>query len=216
MGKVHKVSTNKSKRGRPAAKEVERHHAKLLDAATEVFLQAGFAGAKMTLIAKKAGASMETLYSRYPTKSQLFEALIERKSSGLFDSVGPFSPDRDIREALLRFAVELLAMMMKPDNRELHRLVIAESIAFPELGLTFWRAGPGRGFAAIRNYLEQQRSSGNIMVDDVDRAAEVFLSLLVGGITLRTNLGLRSLAHSRKQQLNWAKYSVDLFLSTLR
>lgn len=216
MGKVQLTGLRKSRRGRPAAQEIASRQAKILDAATEVFLGAGFVGARMDFIAKRAGASMETLYSRYPTKSQLFEALIARKASGLFDAVGPLSPDRELREALLRFAVELLAMMMKPDTQELHRLVIAESIAFPELGLSFWKAGPGRGRAVIRKYLEKQRSSGTIAVEDVDRAAEVFLGLLVGGITLRTTLGLRSPAYSRKEQKIWAEYVVDLFLRMIR
>ena len=82
----------------------------------------------MTLIAKKAEASMETLYARYPTKAELFANVIDRKSSTPSDAIGPFSPERDVREELLRLAVELLAMMTKPDVRDLHRLVIAESL----------------------------------------------------------------------------------------
>jgi hypothetical protein len=64
-------------------------------------------------------------------------------------------------------------MMTKPDVSDLHRLV--KSVAFPELGATFWKAGPGRTFTTIRTFLKRQESLGAIQIEDVDRGAEVFL-----------------------------------------
>ena len=204
-----------SKFGRPPAHEVASREAKLLDTATEAFLEAGFTGTKMSVIAKKAGASMETLYALYPTKSELFAALIERKASGLFKAVGILSPDRQPREALTTYAVELVAMMTNPDTQALHRLVIAGSLDSPELGAMFWEAGPGRGFKIIRTYLNDQKSLGVIPVKDVDRATGLLMGMLVGGIVLRSTLGLRGMPQSQEEQRNWAEYVVDLFLRGL-
>ena len=52
----------------------------------------------MTVIASKAGCSLETLYTAYPNKEAMFGALITRKALGTFDAMGPLSPDRDLRE----------------------------------------------------------------------------------------------------------------------
>jgi AcrR family transcriptional regulator len=49
--------------------------ARLLNAATQVFLQHGFNGASMELVRQQAGASNGSLYHHFPTKAQLADAL---------------------------------------------------------------------------------------------------------------------------------------------
>src|ERR1700761_5951052 len=78
----------KSARGRPPAEEVAARAERLLDVATEVFLEKGFKGASVSEIARRAGASKQTLYARYPSKAALFAALVERKASLLFERIG--------------------------------------------------------------------------------------------------------------------------------
>src|SRR6266498_2309042 len=48
---------------------------RVLDAATQVFLKHGFAGASMDLVRQEAGVSNGSLYHHYPTKAQLADAL---------------------------------------------------------------------------------------------------------------------------------------------
>lgn len=205
-----------SRRGRPPASEVESRNAELLNAATEVFLEEGFSGAKMNVIAKRAGASMETLYARYPTKNELFAALIERKSSGLLDVIGPMHGDRSPREALTSYAEELVGMMTMPDTQKLHRLVIAGSIGNPELGARFWEAGPGRGFKVLAAYLGQQNARGTLVVRDVPRATGMFMGMMVGGIALRATLGMPTFVQTTEDRKAWAEYVVECFLKTLQ
>ena len=47
----------------------------MLDAATQVFLKHGFAGASMDQVRQEAGVSNGSLYHHYPTKAQLADAL---------------------------------------------------------------------------------------------------------------------------------------------
>lgn len=212
MAKVKRAAKVPTRRGRPAANEVESRNARLLDAATEVFLEAGFPGAKMNEIARRAGASMETLYSRYPNKAELFAALIERKSSRLLHAVGSLSPEREPEEALSTYGLELVGMMSKPDTQSLHRLVIAGAIESPELGALFWKAGPGRGFKILRGYLSAQVERGTMVMADVDRATGLLMAMLVGGLALRSTLGLRTFLASRDDQREWVRYVVNGFL----
>lgn len=209
------IAKKTPRQGRPPAHEIASRNEKLLDIATEVFLEAGYTGAKMTLIAKRAGASMETLYLRYPTKAQLFAALIERKSSGMLELIGPMSPDRNPQEALVKYAIELIGMMSKPDTQQLHRLVIAGSIESPELGKTFWEAGPGRGFKILRTYLYEQQVRGSLVVRDPDQAAGLFMGMTVGGIALRSTLGMPNVIRTTQQQRVWASHVVKVFLQSL-
>ncbi len=205
-------------RGRPAAAEQESRNTRLLDAATATFLEEGFAGARMDEIARRAGASKHTLYARYPTKSKLFAALMERKSAQVFGAIGPLRPEQPVQAVLERFGTELLAMLHTREARGLHRLVIAECLEFPELGRTFWRLGPGRGYRMLAEYLREQQARGELICEDVDRAVEVWFGLLVGSISLRQNLRLPSFLHSRSEQEAWVRFVVksftDLFLKT--
>lgn len=215
MLKVKNKSKDLSRRGRPPADQIERRNEALLDAATEVFFESGFAGAKMNEIAKKAGASMETLYARYATKADLFAALIERKASHLASAIGPLSPDLEPREALTHYALQVIGMMSKADTRQLHRIVIAESIEAPELGAMFWESGPGRGFKMVGAYLDEQNRRGALNIPSAHRSAGLLTAMLVGGLVLRSTLGLKTMIESQQEQRDWATYVVDNFLRSL-
>ena len=169
----------------------------------------------MDTIARRAGASKHTLYARYPTKSALFEALMERKSAEIFAAIGPLSHDQPVRQVLEHFGTQLLAMIQTPEARGMHRLVIAEGRDFPELASTFWRLGPGRGYQMLRDYLEVQQQHGIIHCEDTDRAVEVWFGLLVGATSMRQNLGLASFTRTAVERRAWVRCVVDLFLTML-
>lgn len=207
----------KSARGRPPAHEIASRASDLLDVATEVFLEQGFKGASMSEIARRAGASKQTLYSRYPSKSALFAALVERKSEGIFEAIGPLDQSRSPRETLIRFGSEFLGMILAEDARCLHRVVIAECVEFPELGEAFWAIGPGRTRAILADYLRSQHALGTIRCEDPERAVNALLGMLFGEASLRANLGLRSaVASSKADRLVWVTYAVDLFLRAMQ
>ena len=206
----------KSTRGRPPADEVAVRANQLLDVATDVFLEQGFKGASMSEIAQRAGASKATLYARYPSKSALFAALMERKSALIFEAAGPLDHRLSVHETLVRFGSEFLGMVLAEDARCLHRLVIAECLEFPELGEMFWEMGPGRVRALLAEYLRAQNARGVLRCDDPDRAVNALLGLLFGEASLRVNLGLTTaIATSSAQRVAWVTFAVDLFLATM-
>jgi AcrR family transcriptional regulator len=61
------------------SEQVERNRVALLDAAREVFLEAGYVGATVDAIAERAGFSTGVVYSQFGGKPDLFLALIERR-----------------------------------------------------------------------------------------------------------------------------------------
>jgi AcrR family transcriptional regulator len=210
------VRKRKSARGRPPADEAATRAARLLDVATEVFLEHGFKGASMSEIARRAGASKQTLYARYPSKAALFAALVERKSSLLFEAIGALGQDIALRDALLRFGYTLLTMILSEESRGLHRVVIAECIEFPELSEAFWDLGPGRMRAMLVNYFRAQQSLGVLRPGNPEHAVEAFLGMLISTASLRTNLGLTTpLMTSATQRKTWVAFIVDIFLSAM-
>ncbi len=206
----------KSLRGRPPAREVATRAERLLDVATEVFLEQGFKGASMSEIARRAGASKQTLYARYPSKAALFAALVERKASHLFEAIGPLGEGRTLRETLVHCGSELLELIVTDDARGVHRVVIAECMEFPELGEIFWERGPGRTRAMLANYLRAQQKLGNIECGDPEQAVEVLLGLIVSATSLRAWLGLEAKsAKTQAQRKAWVSFAVDIFLAAM-
>lgn len=63
---------------RPAAKDAERSHARLLDAAAREFSRVGLGGARVERIAALAGVNVRMLYYYFSSKDKLFLAVLER------------------------------------------------------------------------------------------------------------------------------------------
>src|SRR5262249_36618918 len=64
--------------GRLSAAQAEELPDRLMDAAFDIFVDRGFADATMDAIARRAGASTKTLYSRYANKFEILEAVVAR------------------------------------------------------------------------------------------------------------------------------------------
>ncbi len=200
-------------RGRPPAHEVEQREERLLDAATETFLATGFRRASMNDIAQRAGASKQTLYARYPSKSALFAAVMERKSSQIFRAIGPLGPDAPMRDTLLHFGCALLNVISSPEATGLHRVILAECLDNPELGAMFWDIGPGRVREHLTAYFDSLRQSGQLDCADAALTAEMLLGLLISPMHLRMALGLAipQLATASRREA-WVARAVDVFL----
>ena len=55
--------------------------AQVLEGARKVFMDRGYEGASVDEIARAAGTSKATLYSYFPDKRQLFEAVMQTQSA---------------------------------------------------------------------------------------------------------------------------------------
>ena len=62
----------------------------MLDVALREFLQLGYGSTSMTRIVQAAGVSKTTLYSRYPSKEDLFRAII-------YEQIDRLSPSTSLR-----------------------------------------------------------------------------------------------------------------------
>lgn len=71
------------------AEKRERYRQLILEAAEPIFAYSGFDGAKMQDIAAAAGISLNTLYSVFKGKLELFAALQEEQGHALLDAARP-------------------------------------------------------------------------------------------------------------------------------
>ncbi|MDB5513088.1 MAG: TetR family transcriptional regulator [Enterovirga sp.] len=158
----------------------------ILDGARRVFLAEGFDGASMGEIARAAGVSKGTLYVYFDSKEALFEALTLEERAGLAEALFRLDEaDPDVRSALRQLGISFLEAMLAPDHVSVVRMVIGASEKFPRFGQAFYEAGPRRGAARLKSYLDRQVEAGRLVIADTAVAAEQFLSLCAASMLRR-------------------------------
>ena len=162
----------------------------LMRGARKVFMERGYEGASVDEIAKAAGASKATLYSYFPDKRQLFEAVVQAGCHRQGDMVlGRIDADEPIEVALRRISREFACFVLSPGALEMFRTCIAESGRFPELGRAFYASGPGRVRAQLIAFLDSAVQRGELVIEDTALAADQFAALCKARIFLWSLLG---------------------------
>lgn len=151
--------------------------AKILDAATELFLKVGYEQASIDAILLQSGGSKSTLYAYFPTKEDLFRSVIDNivDNSELGTTL---DMSANARMVLTEFAVSRQRVVLAPWHRAVSRLVIAERERFPDLAQIYWERGPKRSGRQLATYLEALRNREVLAIDNPEEAAELFVGML--------------------------------------
>lgn len=188
---------------------------RILDAAADVFLEEGFARAKMDAIAARAGITKQTVYARFPSKNALFGALASRFSELVFrpHRVEEFARQSP-RAFLIQFAFEVTTVLRDAKSQRLFAVLAAEARAFPDLASATWVDGPGRLRTLLRSFFDEQIALKRMAIPDPDFAVEQFLGLLVGPIIGRLLFERPSFFQSEQCTATYLEAAVDLFLAS--
>lgn len=155
----------------------------LLDVALEEFLGKGLEGASLGAIARRAGASKTTFYSRFPTKERLFLAVLQRHMDQVFGKISvTLPPDPPLQTTLREYGNSLANHLSSPQHIGLFRLIVMEAARFPELSRRYLELGSQRSHAVLANYFAVQIQRGRLAKVDPDLLAENFLNLLTGSL----------------------------------
>ena len=151
--------------------------AKILDAATDLFLRVGYEQTSIDAILLQSGGSKSTLYAYFPTKEDLFrsviDAVVDNKDLGAALDVR-----LNARVVLTEFAVARQRVVLSPRHRAVLGLVVAERDRFPDLAQIYFERGPQRSGRQLVTYLEALRNREILAIDDAEEAAEFFIGML--------------------------------------
>ena len=170
--------------GRRAASKADRRRA-IIEVAERSFLERGFADTSMSTIAAELGGSKTTLWSYFPSKDDLFVAVIDtkiQKFQGALDEA--LIPAGGTAAALSRFGHVFLRQILSSSSIALHRLIVAEAARFPSMGEAFATRGPDRVRARLCRYMAEEMAAGRLRDDDPLVAARQFIALLQAGCYL--------------------------------
>lgn len=198
--------------GRPSLAEAERLTEHIVEVATRFFLGQGFDATSIDQIAAEAKISKRTLYTRFPTKADLFEAVIVTAYEAGIRSIE--TGERKVgttQDRLYALSLSLWAELSTAQSIALDRLVIAEAVRFPHMARVMNNAGAHRVAQIVEHILLDGIASGQLRHLDARFAAEQFFNAVLLGARHRVLLGLEppELTYIRKRQL---QKSVELFL----
>lgn len=150
---------------------------KIKEAAHEVFVQKGMAGARMQEIADKAGINKALLHYYYRSKEKLFNAVFETIMSKflpkLFEVI---NGDLPLEVKVYKVAEKYTILLSK--HRELPLFILNELQRHPET-LTSKVAKGRKVFAGLEKQLQDEYKKGNIREISVEMFIMNMISLLV-------------------------------------
>jgi TetR/AcrR family transcriptional repressor of mexJK operon len=198
------------KAGRPRSDAKRRA---ILEGATAAFMEHGFGGTSMDIVAALAGVSKMTVYRYFKSKEALFSGVIIDTCDRIVDDdLAALMVNRPVAEALSAFGRRMLTIIFSPEAIALHRIVIAECRRFPQLGTLFYESGPQGSIAVLADYLSRHADDPSLRIDDPWRAAEEFLELLRGYTHLRLLLGIEP-QHSARELADRVERAVNHLLA---
>jgi AcrR family transcriptional regulator len=201
-----------------SAPETARSDAKrraIIAVAREVFLTGGYAATSMSEIAAKLGGSKGTLYNYFRSKEELFVAFMNESCEDLLDFMDHLpetaEADHSVRDDLIELGVAFLASLTRDNFVAIHRLVVAETGRFPELGRLFYENGPARGVQRFTEYFERVIAAGRLPPNDPREVGQRLKDLVLSDVYTRRLWGVLEPLSPAELRTHVTR-SVDIFL----
>ena len=129
----------------------------ILEAAVELFKEKGYERASMNELARRLGGSKATLYGYFPSKEELFVAVVRAVATvHLADAIAALSEDgaahMSLEDLLVRFGERMMVVLTNDASAlAVYRMVVAEA-GHSVVGQLFDESGPaqlGEALAAL-------------------------------------------------------------------
>jgi len=144
----------------------------IVQAALSLFLEQGYAATSMDAVASLAGVTKQTVYRYYPSKEELFTAVMEKIRA---DEPSPYAfGDADLDTELKNFGRDLLAFHLTPAALGMYKMMVSEG-GQESLLKPFMKAGPNRVMKPLMEFLQKHLPE----LKDVAFYAQMFASMVL-------------------------------------
>jgi AcrR family transcriptional regulator len=149
----------------------------ILNASIETFLASGYQAARMDAIGDLAGVSYATLYKHFPSKDELFLAVVDHLLLRLFAEWRERPVPKEIESGLHAIARNFIGVVTDPQLIATMRMVIGSVQDFPKVGK---RLHDERKWFADQTdlWLRARVAEGALTIDNVSRARGELIGML--------------------------------------
>jgi AcrR family transcriptional regulator len=177
----------------PAKRErrKEARPGELLDAALDLFVEKGFAATRSEEVAARAGVSKGTLFLYFPTKEELFKAVVRENISGRFAEWNDeFQKFEGTTADMVRYCLKVWWERLGATRASgITKLIISEARNFPELAAFYHEEVIKPGQELIRRMLQRGIDRGEFRVADLDYALFSITAPMIFLVMMKHSLG---------------------------
>jgi TetR/AcrR family transcriptional regulator len=163
------------------ARRKDARPGELLDAALALFVEKGFAATRVEEVAARAGVSKGTLFLYFPSKEELFKAVVRENIAGRFtewnEELNHFTGSN---AELVRYCMhswwERIGMTAASG---ITKLVMSEASMFPEIAAFYQQEVIGPGHALLRRVLQRGMDSGEFRPLQLDYAVYSLIAPMI-------------------------------------
>lgn len=162
----------------------------LLEAALALFVEKGFAATRVEEVAARAGVSKGTLFLYFPSKEELFKAVV-RENAGrhLDDAFREVAEFRGASAELLRqFLRRWWTQYGGTPAAGLTKLMLSEAANFPDLAQYYQDEVVGPSHELLRRVVQRGIDSGEFRAVDLTQLVHLIVAPLVQMVTWRYSL----------------------------
>lgn len=176
-------------RGRPANAATRDA---IIAAATTLFMARGLHATTMDEIARTLRISKLTLYSRFPSKDDLFAAVITAKCQHHFpEFLFHGLSDQPVEEVLYSIAEGLMQLLLSDDVMAMERILMAEAESQPHLIRLFYDTGPRRMKELVATQMAYWHRRRQLYVPHAALATDLFCAQIKGSdLVFQHSMGL--------------------------
>jgi len=198
------------RRGRPANEALGQ---KIVDAATQLFVELGFQATTMEKVAQRAKISKLSIYRHFENKEALFSAAIaahchQFAPQALIENVKGSAADQ-----LLAVGSFLLRTLLSPEVRNVEAMIVADKTNQRSLSKLHYEAGPAYVIAQIEDLLRQLHASAALNVPDPRGSARLFAALLKGSDLLTIARFDEAMAEDDHEIESYCRSAVAMFIA---
>lgn len=201
----------------PSPKRARRKEARpgeLLDAALSIFVEKGFAATRVEEVAARAGVSKGTLFLYFPSKEELFKAVVREAISGRFaeweQELETFDGNS---ESLIRYCLhawwERIGMTQASG---ITKLVMSEAGLFPEIATFYQQEVIGPGHDLLKRVLTRGMDRGELRQMDLEYAVYSLMAPMIFLVTWKHAMAPCTPASQKIDPIGFIDCQLDLLL----
>jgi len=169
----------------------EARPGELLDAALDLFVEKGFAATRSEEVAARAGVSKGTLFLYFPSKEELFKAVVRENISGRFQEWN------DELEKFQGSSADAVRYCMKvwwervgaTKASGITKLIISEARNFPDIAAFYQQEVIKPGQVLIRRILQRGVDRGEFHIHDMEYALFSITAPMIFLMMMKHSLG---------------------------
>jgi len=192
----------------------EARPGELLDAALDLFVEKGFSATRVDEVAARAGVSKGTLFLYFPSKVDLFKAVVRENIAHLFPTWNEeLNAFEGTSAEMLRYAMaSWWARIGNTRASGITKLVMSEAQNFPEIADFYQQEVIKPGNALIRKIIERGIQSGEFRPLALDHAVYTVFAPMIFLMMWKNSMGACAASADINDPEQFIQMQVDVLL----